>query len=66
MARPMAAAAARGHERAALGARVVDAAYERFCADVDAGVETGIDPYAAESPAEFFAVMSSAFSRFRI
>jgi Mlc titration factor MtfA (ptsG expression regulator) len=31
-------------------------AYETFCADVDAGCETAIDPYAAESPEEFFAV----------
>ena len=39
-------------------AGVWSAAYERFCADVDAGVDTGIDEYAAESPAEFFAVLS--------
>ena len=31
-------------------------AYEALCADVDAGRETTIDPYAAESPEEFFAV----------
>ena len=31
-------------------------AYEALCADVDAGRETAIDPYAAESPEEFFAV----------
>ena len=31
-------------------------AYEALCADVDAGRETEIDPYAAESPEEFFAV----------
>ena len=42
-------------------AHVWSTAYERFCADVDAGVETGIDTYAAESPAEFFAVMSECF-----
>lgn len=42
-------------------AAVWSAAYDRFCADVDAGVETGIDDYAAESPAEFFAVMSECF-----
>lgn len=42
-------------------AHIWSTAYERFCADVDAGVETGIDPYAAESPAEFFAVMSECF-----
>ena len=31
-------------------------AYEAFCARVDAGEETPIDPYAAEAPEEFFAV----------
>lgn len=31
-------------------------AYEALCADVDAGRETAIDAYAAESPEEFFAV----------
>jgi len=36
-------------------------AYERFCERVDAGEETVLDPYAADSPAEFFAVMSEAF-----
>jgi Mlc titration factor MtfA (ptsG expression regulator) len=30
--------------------------YEAFCAEVDNGVETAIDPYAAEAPEEFFAV----------
>ncbi len=41
------------------------AAYEDFCARVDEaeerGVETLLDPYAAESPGEFFAVMSETF-----
>jgi Mlc titration factor MtfA (ptsG expression regulator) len=37
------------------------AAYEDFCARVDAGDETELDPYASESPAEFFAVLSEAF-----
>ena len=36
-------------------------AYEDFCRRVDGNEETAIDPYAAESPAEFFAVMSEAF-----
>lgn len=36
-------------------------AYADFCGKVDAGVETAIDPYAAESPEEFFAVLSEAF-----
>jgi len=38
-----------------------DAAYETFCAQVDRGMETLIDPYASEHPAEFFAVLSEAF-----
>ncbi|MCC5812283.1 MAG: zinc-dependent peptidase [Ectothiorhodospiraceae bacterium] len=36
-------------------------AYERLCAELDAGGEPWIDPYAAESPAEFFSVLSEAF-----
>ncbi len=36
-------------------------AYADFCARVDRGEETPMDPYAAESPAEFFAVASEAF-----
>lgn len=35
--------------------------YADFCRRVDADEELAIDPYAAESPAEFFAVMSEAF-----
>ncbi|GHU47533.1 hypothetical protein AGMMS50289_22870 [Betaproteobacteria bacterium] len=37
------------------------AAYEELCAQVDADEETAIDAYAAEDPAEFFAVASEAF-----
>ncbi len=37
------------------------AAFEDFCARLDAGEDTQIDPYAAEHPAEFFAVMSEVF-----
>ena len=37
------------------------AAYDDFCARVDRGEDTEIDPYAAESPAEFFAVLSEVF-----
>ncbi len=37
------------------------AAYSDFCAQVEAGVKTEIDPYAAEEPAEFFAVISEVF-----
>ena len=36
-------------------------AWDDFCARVDAGEETVIDPYAGESPAEFFAVVSEHF-----
>jgi hypothetical protein len=36
-------------------------AWDDFCARVDAGEETIIDPYAGESPAEFFAVVSEHF-----
>jgi Mlc titration factor MtfA (ptsG expression regulator) len=37
------------------------AAYEAFCGEVDRGVDTVIDPYGAEHPAEFFAVVSETF-----
>jgi Mlc titration factor MtfA (ptsG expression regulator) len=37
------------------------AAFDDFGAKVESGAETLIDPYAAESPAEFFAVASEAF-----
>jgi len=40
---------------------VFDAEFERFCAEVDAGKDTFLDPYAAENEAEFFAVASEAF-----
>jgi MtfA peptidase len=36
-------------------------AYEGFCDAVDRDRETWLDPYASESPAEFFAVVSEAF-----
>jgi Mlc titration factor MtfA (ptsG expression regulator) len=39
----------------------LEGAYERFCSQVDRNQPTFIDPYAAEHPAEFFAVMSEAF-----
>lgn len=35
--------------------------YEAFCAQVDAGEETLLDPYGAEAPGEFFAVACEAF-----
>lgn len=37
------------------------AAYEDLCRRVDAGEDTEVDPYATESPAEFFAVISESF-----
>ncbi len=40
---------------------VVLAAYDDFCARVDGGEDTWIDPYAAEDPSEFFAVLSECF-----
>jgi len=39
----------------------LEQAYERFCRELDAGRPTVIDDYAAEHPAEFFAVMSETF-----
>jgi Mlc titration factor MtfA (ptsG expression regulator) len=38
-----------------------EAAYARFCGAVDRGLATRMDPYAAEHPAEFFAVASETF-----
>ena len=37
------------------------AAFEDFCARVDRDEPTDIDPYASESPGEFFAVLSEVF-----
>lgn len=37
-------------------ARDFQRAYDAFCAKVETGTETVIDPYAAEAPEEFFAV----------
>ncbi len=39
----------------------LSAAYADLCRRVDGGEDTPIDPYATESPAEFFAVVSEAF-----
>jgi MtfA peptidase len=41
--------------------RAMLTAYEHFQARVQRGERTAIDPYAAESPAEFFAVLSEVF-----
>ena len=40
-----------------------DEAYAGFCDAVDRGRDTWLDPYAAEHPSEFFAVISEAFFR---
>ena len=42
-------------------AKAFGEAYEAFCAEVDRGVDTTIDPYGAEHPGEFFAVVSEVF-----
>jgi MtfA peptidase len=39
----------------------MNVAYEHFRARVESGEDTAIDSYAAESPAEFFAVLSEVF-----
>jgi len=41
--------------------KTLTAAYEHFRTRVQDGENTAIDPYAAESPAEFFAVLSEVF-----
>jgi MtfA peptidase len=53
---PLSSAAERRHWQA-----VLMADYEAFCERVDAGEETTLDPYGAESPEEFFAVASEGF-----
>jgi Mlc titration factor MtfA (ptsG expression regulator) len=40
---------------------VLSASYATFCTQVDAGVETLLDPYAADAPSEFFAVACEVF-----
>ncbi len=50
----------RGMSRAAWS-HAFGSAYADFCRRVEAGREDAIDPYAAESPGEFFAVLSEAF-----
>ena len=49
-----------GMDRQAWHAVFTDA-YEGFCDAVDRGKDTWMDPYAAEHPSEFFAVISEAF-----
>jgi Mlc titration factor MtfA (ptsG expression regulator) len=41
--------------------RVMHETFDDFSRRVDSGEETAIDPYASESPAEFFAVLSEVF-----
>jgi MtfA peptidase len=41
--------------------RVFTAAYDDFCRKVGRGRPTALDPYAADCPGEFFAVLSEAF-----
>jgi hypothetical protein len=41
--------------------RAMSRAYDDFAARVDRDEDTAIDPYAAESPGEFFAVLSETF-----
>lgn len=41
--------------------RVLDEAFEGFCDALERGKDTWLDPYAAEHPSEFFAVISEAF-----
>jgi MtfA peptidase len=43
------------------GNAVVQHDYAAFCARIDAGEETLLDPYGAEAPEEFFAVASEVF-----
>ncbi len=40
---------------------VFEPSYQSFCAQVDAGADTLLDPYGAEAPSEFFAVACEAF-----
>jgi Mlc titration factor MtfA (ptsG expression regulator) len=42
-------------------AQALEQAYQGFCDAVDRGRDTWLDPYAAEHPSEFFAVLSEAF-----
>jgi len=41
--------------------KVLEDAYQGFCDAVERGQDTWLDPYAAEHPSEFFAVISEAF-----
>jgi len=41
--------------------RAFNVAFRRLCRQVDRGLPTALDPYAADSPGEFFALISEAF-----
>jgi MtfA peptidase len=41
--------------------KTMNAAFENFRGRIEGGEDTAIDPYAAENPAEFFAVLSEVF-----
>jgi Mlc titration factor MtfA (ptsG expression regulator) len=56
-----AAGAGTGQVRSGSWRDELDAEYERLADQVDDGIETFLDPYAAEDPAEFFAVVSEEF-----
>jgi Mlc titration factor MtfA (ptsG expression regulator) len=43
--------------------RAFEEAYQGFCDAVERGRDTWLDPYGAEHPSEFFAVLSEAFFR---
>jgi len=45
----------------AVWAEALTEAYRDFCLRIDEGEHTAIDPYAAENPGEFFAVLSEVF-----
>jgi len=45
---------------------IMAAEYKRFCARVDGGETTALDPYGAQAPGEFFAVASEAFFTQRV
>ncbi|MEO8155379.1 MAG: M90 family metallopeptidase [Rhizobacter sp.] len=53
---PLPSLAANAEWQSVFGAR-----YEAFCAQVEAGEDTLLDPYGAEAPSEFFAVTCEAF-----
>jgi len=50
-----------GNMRASTWRDAFKSAYENFCCRADKGEETALDPYGAEAPEEFFAVMSEYF-----